>query len=179
MPPKNNEFSVLGSKNWGEMTEQEFENQCRLEKLTRFDIKTLQKPGKKQSPDIMTTLEKWVRENRGCQVRYATDKDGTVACRGGGVLLLMGIKDNKDWPTGKSPEFFYLKNPYRSDIKPWPVQVKDIKHLYYGQFDGITSSNINTAISSLTGRASNKSPARSRQARSRSSTPPQTRRIRG
>ena len=184
MAPK---FSVLGAKNWGEMTEREFENQCKLENMTKFDVKTLQKPGKQQSSEIMIKLEKWVRENQGCQIRYVEiiDDKGTVACRGGGVFLLIGVKDNAEWPTGKEPTFFYLKNPYRNNIRPFSVQINKLKQLYFGPFTPPVSFSLPGAISSVIS-SSSKSPPRSppksprrSQRIARSSTPTQTRRIRG
>ena len=109
---------------WSSMDLDEFERVCKSEKLEKLRIEKFKKPPLKFILD-------WAESTRGNIVRYASNRTGTVECRGGGVLLMLGLKENKAWPEGKSPEFLMIQNAYNPSIKPFSVQIKHLVSFWY------------------------------------------------
>lgn len=105
---------------WSKMSPKEFESVCKKENLEKFKL------DKFQSTDFCI---QWANENRGNIVRYITNRTGKQECRGGGLLVLLGMKEDKS--IGRVPEFIMLRNAYNPNIKPFSVQIKNIVSLWY------------------------------------------------
>ena len=105
---------------WGKMDTETFEKINKKEGLQKFNLT------KFKSTEFCV---EWASTNRGNIVRYITNRNGKNECRGGGVLLMLGLKENKS--SIKVPEFIMIRNAYNSNIKPFSVQINNIVSLWF------------------------------------------------
>lgn len=129
---------IAGNKtDWSTMTITEFEERNKKDGFKKFNLDILKRPGREQQTDIVDKINGWTEAHKGCVIRYITTKvpDGhpkNYICRGGGTLMLLGLTTDATWPSKEKPTFIMLRNQYKSDIKPFSVQLRDIKSLYFG-----------------------------------------------
>lgn len=107
---------------WSKMDQETFEDVNKRENLEKFNLKKFK---------ITEFCIEWANQNRGNIVRYITNRNGKNECRGGGVLLMLGLKESKSNPTLKVPEFIMIRNAYNTNIKPFSVQIKNIVSLWF------------------------------------------------